>query len=215
MFIIGLTGSIGMGKTWGSKCLRHFGVPVHDADACVHQLMARNGAATQHVERIFPGVLTDHGDVDRFKLAQKVFGDDQALDRLEHTLHPLVQNAQRHFLQCCQRRGVCLAALDIPLLYETGGHHRVDAVMVMSAANLIQRQRVMRRAGMSAQKFKAILARQIDNTIKCRLADFVVTTGATHGQSLRAIAKIVKVIKSQKGQVWTPRWGYSSFQADQ
>lgn len=208
MFVLGLTGSIGMGKTWGAQCMRLFGVPVHDADACVHRLMGPFGGASKQVEQVFPGVLTEKGAVDRQRLAQKVLGDEHALDTLENLLHPLVREDQQHFLQTCQRHRVRLAVLDIPLLYETDGHERVDAVVVMSASKQIQRQRVMHRAGMTEQKFEAILARQIDNAIKCRMADFVVTTGTTRGESLRALAKIVKVSKQQKGHVWAPHWGH-------
>ncbi|MBL4614549.1 MAG: dephospho-CoA kinase [Magnetovibrio sp.] len=208
MFVLGLTGSIGMGKTWGAHCFRLFGVPVHDADACVHRLMAVGGRASQQVERLFPKVLKSDGGVDRQKLAGYVLGDDAALIRLENLLHPLVHQDQRQFLQVCQRRRMAMVVLDIPLLYETNAHTRVDAVVVMSASRQIQRQRVLHRPGMNAHKFEAIAQRQIENTIKCRLADHIVTTGTTRGQSLRQIAKIVKVCKHQKGHVWGPHWGH-------
>lgn len=207
MFILGLTGSIGMGKTWGAKCFRFHGAPVHDADGCVHQLMGPGGSATALIEASFPGVIDSDGGVDRQKLADHVLGNDLALTALEALLHPLVRQDQRRFLQSCQRRGVRLAVLDIPLLYETDGRPRVDAVVVMSAPERIQRQRVMRRAGMTEKKFQAILKRQAPNEIKCRLAEFVVTTGATRGQSLRQIAKVVKVCRPLKGQAWAPHWG--------
>lgn len=207
MFILGLTGSIGMGKTWGAKCFRHFGIAVHDADLCVHGLMAPGGAATAPVATAFPGVLDKDGGVDRLKLGQRVLGDDRALDTLEALLHPLVHHDQRRFLRACQGRGERLVVLDIPLLYETHARQRVDAVVVMSAPQSVQRQRVMRRAGMTEQKFNAIRDRQIPDDIKCRLAEFVVTTGATRGQSLRQIAKIVKVCKPLTGQAWAPHWG--------
>jgi len=196
-----------MGKTWGAKCFRLYGAPVHDADACVHRLMRPGGFATAQIEASFPGVIDNDGGVDRQKLADQVLGDGVALNALEAMLHPLVRQDQRRFLQGCQRRGARLAVLDIPLLYETDGRPRVDAVVVMSAPERIQRQRVMRRAGMTEKKFQAILERQAPNEIKCRLAEFVVTTGTTRGQSLRQIAKIVKVCRSLKGQTWTPHWG--------
>lgn len=207
MFILGLTGSIGMGKTWGATCFRLLRVPVHDADLCVHRLMSPNGAATAQVAKFFPGVLDNNGAVDRQKLAQQVLGHDRALDTLEAMLHPLVRQDQRRFLQRCQIRGERLVVLDIPLLYETHARPRVDAVVVMSAPERIQHQRVMRRRGMNEQKLRAILERQVPDDIKCRLAEFVVSTGATRGQSLRQIAKIVKMSKSLKGQAWVPHWG--------
>jgi len=196
-----------MGKTWGAKCFRLYGAPVHDADVCVHRLVGPGGFATAQIEASFPGVIDNDGGVDRQKLADQVWGDDLALNRLEALLHPLVRQDQRRFLQCCQRRGARLAVLDIPLLYETDARPRVDAVVVMSAPERVQRQRVMRRAGMTDNKLRAILERQAPNEIKCRLAEFVVTTGATRGQSLRQIAKIVKVCRSLKGQAWAPDWG--------
>jgi len=207
MFILGLTGSIGMGKTWGAKCFRYFGVPVHDADVCVHRLMGPGGAATDQVEASFPGVIDKGGGVDRQKLADQVLGDDRGLNRLEAILHPLVRQDQRRFLQNRQRRGARLVVLDIPLLYEINSRPRVDAVVVMSAPERVQRQRVMRRVGMTEKKLQTILDRQVPDEIKCRLAEFVVTTGAARGQSLRQIAKVVKVCRSQKGHAWTPGWG--------
>lgn len=206
MFILGLTGSIGMGKTWGATCFRLLRVPVHDADLCVHRLMGPNGVATAQVAEISPGVLDNNGAVDRQKLAQRVLGNDRALDTLEAILHPLVRQDQRRFLQRCQIRGERLVVLDIPLLYETNARSRVDAVVVMTAPVHVQHQRVMRRQGMNEQKLRAILERQVPDDLKCRLAEFVVTTGTARGQSLRQIAKIVKVCKSLKGQVWLPHW---------
>jgi len=207
MFILGLTGSIGMGKTWGATCFGLLRVPVHDADLCVHRLMSPNGAATAQIAQNFPGVLDDGGGVNRQKLAQRVLGNNHALDTLEAMLHPLVRQDQRRFLQRCQNRSEPLVVLDIPLLYETHARPCVDAVVVMSAPARVQHQRVMRRTGMNEQKLRAILERQVPDDIKCRLAEFVVSTGATRGQSLRQIAKIVKVCKSLKGQAWVPHWG--------
>ena len=141
MYILGLTGSIGMGKTWGTKCFRHLGVAVHDADACVHRLLAPGGAATAEVANVFPGVLSTQNGVDRQKLGAYVFSDDSALDTLQAVLYPLVHKNQRLFLANCQRRRVELAVLDIPLLYETNARAGVDAVVVMSAPACVQRQR--------------------------------------------------------------------------
>ncbi len=206
MFVIGLTGSIGMGKSWGARCFRLLGVPVHDADGCVHRLMSPGGAAVKPVSKIFPGVLDQRGGVDRLKLGEKVLGDDTALDTLEAILHPLVRREQRRFLGRCRRWSESLAVLDIPLLYETGSDVRVDAVVVVSAPERLQRHRVLRRTGMTTDKFDAILARQLDDRIKRQIADFVVSTGGTRGQSLRRIANIVKVTKGLEGRVWGPNW---------
>jgi len=206
MFVLGLTGSIAMGKTWGAKCFRRLRVPVHDADLCVHRLIGPGGAATARVAKTFPGVLGDGGGVDRQKLAGQVLGDDAALDTLEAMLHPLVRQDQRRFLQQCQFRRERLVVLDIPLLYETNARTRVDAVVVMSAPARIQHQRVMRRPGMNEQKLQAIFDRQMPNAAKCQMAEFVVATGATRGQSFRQIAKVVKVCRSIKGHVWNPLW---------
>ncbi|OEJ64419.1 dephospho-CoA kinase [Magnetovibrio blakemorei] len=206
MYILGLTGSIGMGKTWGTKCFRRLGVAVHDADACVHRLMAPNGKATAQVAKAFPGVMNDQGAIDRQKLGAWVLNDTPALDKLQAMLHPLVRQNQRKFLAQCQRRGAPLVVLDIPLLFETHARSRVDSVVVMSAPASVQRQRVLRRPGMSPAKFEAILARQVPDEVKRQLAEHLVFTGATRGQSLRQIAKIVKVTKTKKGHAWSPHW---------
>lgn len=206
MYILGLTGSIGMGKTWGAKCFRRLGVAVHDADACVHRLMTPNGKATAQVAQVFSGVLNAQGGIDRQKLGALVLNDMAMLDTLQAILHPLVRQDQRRFLARCQRRSVSLVVLDIPLLYETNARVRVDSVVVMSAPFAIQRQRVLRRSGMTPDKFEAILARQMPDDIKRRLAEYLVLTGSTRGQSLRQIAKIVKVAKTKTGQAWSPHW---------
>lgn len=207
MFVLGLTGSIAMGKSWGARCFRHFGVPVHDADACVHALLAPGGAAVRAVSAVFAGVQTGDGGVDRLKLAAHVFGDDAALDRLEAILHPMVRRRQRAFLAVHARRATPLVVLDVPLLYETNGVSRVDAVVTMTAPAFLQRCRVLRRRGMTQAKFMAILERQMPDSIKRRVADFVVSTAGTRGASLRQIEAIVKVTRDRKGQVWSPLWG--------
>jgi len=196
-----------MGKTWGARCFRRLGVPVHDADACVHRLMGSQGAATQKIGMIFSGVIGADGSVDRQKLANCVLGDDVALERLEAIVHPLVHQQQRQYLQRCRRRSVPLVVLDIPLLYETESRARVDAVVVMSAPQMLQRQRVLRRAGMTTKKLNAIQNRQMPDSIKRKLAEFVVSTAGTRGQSLRQIAKVVKICRTLKGEVWGPHWG--------
>jgi len=196
-----------MGKTWAAKCFRQLGIPVHDADACVHRLMGPHGGATKKIAAIFSGVVGPDGAVDRQKLAGRVLGDAAALAQLEAVVHPLVHQQQRRYLQRCRRRSVPLVVLDIPLLYETEARARIDAVVVVSAPKILQRQRVMRRFGMTAKKFEAIQSRQLPDNIKCRLAEFIVSTAGTHGQSLRQIKKVVKICRTRKGDVWGPHWG--------
>jgi dephospho-CoA kinase len=173
MFILGLTGSLGMGKSTTARFFAEEGVPVHDADAEVHRLY--EGAAVPAIEAAFPGT-TGGGKVDRNKLAARVLGDEAALKRLEAIVHPLVQEAERRLLAQAQARGEKVAVLDIPLLFETGGDRRVDAVVVVSAPPEVQHARVLERSGMTMQKLQALLAKQMPDAEKRRRADFVVDT---------------------------------------
>ena len=173
MFVIGLTGSIAMGKTTTARLFAEEGVPVHDADAVVHRLY--EGEAVAAIEAAFPGT-TGAGKVDRNKLAARVLGDAAALQRLETIVHPLVHDAERRLLAEAQARGEKVAVLDIPLLFETGGDRRVDAVVVVSAPPEVQRARVLARPGMTIEKLEAILAKQMPDAEKRRRADFVVDT---------------------------------------
>jgi dephospho-CoA kinase len=173
MFILGLTGSLGMGKSTTARFFAEEGVPVHDADAVVHRLY--DGEAAAAIETAFPGT-TAGGKVDRDKLAARVLGDSAALKRLEAIVHPLVQEAERRLLAEAESRGEKVAVLDIPLLFETGGEERVDAVVVVSAPPDVQRSRALERPGMTVDKLDAILAKQIPDDEKRRRADFVVDT---------------------------------------
>ncbi len=173
MFILGLTGSLGMGKSTTARFFAEEGVPVHDADAVVHRLY--DGEAAAAIEAAFPGT-TASGKVDRDKLAARVLGDSAALKRLEAIVHPLVQEAERRLLAEAEARGEKVAVLDIPLLFETGGEKRVDAVVVVSAPPDVQRSRVLERPGMTVDKLDAILAKQMPDDEKRRRADFVVDT---------------------------------------
>jgi dephospho-CoA kinase len=173
MFILGLTGSLGMGKSTTARFFAEEGVPVHDADAVVHRLY--DGEAAAAIEAAFPGT-TVGGRVDRDKLAARVLGDAAALKRLEAIVHPLVQEAERRLLAEAQARGETVAVLDIPLLFETGGQDRVDAVVVVSAPPEVQRSRALERPGMTVDKLDAILAKQMPDHEKQRRADFVVDT---------------------------------------
>jgi len=173
MLILGLTGSLGMGKSTTARFFAEEGVPVHDADAVVHRLY--DGEAAAAIEAAFPDT-TAGGKVDRDKLAARVLGDSAALKRLEAIVHPLVQEAERRLLAEAESRGEKVAVLDIPLLFETGGEERVDAVVVVSAPPDVQRSRVLERPGMTVDKLDAILAKQIPDDEKRRRADFVVDT---------------------------------------
>ncbi len=194
MIVLGLTGSIGMGKTTAAKMLRRMGLPLHDADRAVHRLLAKGGAAVAAVEAAFPGVVAD-GAVDRERLAGQVFEDRAALKRLEGILHPAVRRATRAFLGHQVRSGRSLVVLDIPLLFETGGEVNCDAVAVVTAPHFVQRGRVMGRRGMTAARFQAILAKQMPDREKRRRADFVVHTGLSKADTLRQLRAIVTLLR--------------------
>jgi dephospho-CoA kinase len=176
MIILGLTGSIGMGKSTTAKLFAEEGVPVHDADAAVHALY--EGEAAPLIEAAFPGT-TREGKVDRTLLARAVVGNPDAMKRLETIVHPMVAASRDRFLKKARDEGAPVVLLDIPLLFETGGEKLVDAIVVVSAALEIQRQRVMERPGMTAEKFDALLARQLPDAEKRRRADYIVDSG--HG----------------------------------
>jgi dephospho-CoA kinase len=199
MLVVGLTGSIGMGKSTAAAMLRRLGLPVHDADAVVHRLMARGGAAVASVTAAFPSVTRD-GAVDRGLLGARVLGDAAALRRLEAILHPLARAEAGAFLAQQARLRRPLAVLDIPLLYETGGERLCEVVIVVSAPAFIQRARVLRRPGMTEAKLQALLARQLTDAEKRRRADFVVQTGLNKGHALRQLAAIVKLLRSGRGR---------------
>ena len=198
MFVIGLTGSVGMGKSTAARFFAEQGVPVHDADAVVHQLYA--GEAVPAIEAAFPGTTQD-GKVDRNRLATLVLDDPATLKKLEAIVHPLVHAAERRLLAEAAARGVKVAVLDIPLLFETGADKRVDAVVVVSAPAEVQQSRVLARAGMTIEKLDAILGRQMPDAEKRRQADFVVDTSgsfdATRAQ-IRAILDAVTTMPKRR-----------------
>jgi len=194
MFILGLTGSIGMGKSTTAKFFAEEGVPVHDADAAVHRLYENEAVAA--IEAAFPGT-TASGKVDRTRLAARVLGDDAARKRLEGIVHPLVRESEVKFLADARARKAPIVVLDIPLLYETGGHSRVDAVVVVTAPPEVQRERVMARPGMTEERFAQLLAAQVPDAEKRRRADFVVDTSrgfdAAREQVRDILAKVAKM----------------------
>ena len=173
MIILGLTGSIGMGKSTTAKMFADEGVPVHDADATVHLLY--EGEAAREIEAVFPGSTRD-GKVDRTLLAQQVVGKPDAMKALEAIVHPLVRKERERFLAEAERTGAKIAVLDVPLLFETGGHADVDAVVVVSAPAHVQRARVLER-GVPAEKLDALLARQMPDVEKRAKAHFIVDSG--------------------------------------
>jgi len=194
MFILGLTGSIGMGKTTTARLFADEGVPVHDSDAAVHRLYEHE--AVTAIEQAFPGA-TVNGKVDRQKLGAMVVNDMAALKRLEAIVHPLVRQSEARFLEEARARGEKIVVLDIPLLYETGGEKRVDAVVVVTAPAEIQRQRVLERPGMTPDKLDALLAKQMPDSEKRARADFIVDSGggleAAREQVRTILRKIAKL----------------------
>ncbi|MGH6987850.1 MAG: dephospho-CoA kinase [Caulobacteraceae bacterium] len=176
MITIGLTGSVGMGKSTTAGFFADEGAPVYDADAEVHRLYAKGGAAVGRVEAAFPGVARD-GAIDRKSLAERVLGDPKALARLNAIVWPLMADARQAFFEVARAAGAEVVVLDIPLLLETGGSERVDVVVVASAPSEIQRQRVLSRRDMTPAKFEAILAAQMPDAEKRARADFVIDTG--------------------------------------
>jgi len=201
MWILGLTGSIGMGKSATARMFRALGVPVHDADAAVHGLY--RGAAVAPVEAEFPGVTRD-GAIDRAALGARVLGDAGAMARLEAIVHPLVQAEEQAFLARARAGGARLVVLDIPLLFEGLGDRRVDATLVVSAPAFLQRQRVMARPGMSAERFAGILRQQVPDALKRRKASVVIPTGLGLAPTRQALARAVTRLKQQEGRHWPP-----------
>src|SRR5205823_5295705 len=198
MFVLGLTGSVGMGKSTTAGFFVEAGVPVHDADAAVHRLYT--GEAAPLIEAAFPGT-TSGGTVDRTLLAKRVLSDSVALTRLEAIVHPLVQASERRFLAEAEARGDKVAVLDIPLLFETGGEARVDAVVVVSAPAEVQRSRALERPGMTLDKLDAILAKQMPDSEKRQRADFVVDTSRgfeTARAQVRAILDAVATMPKRR-----------------
>ena len=192
MIVLGITGSIGMGKSAVAAMLRELGVPVHDSDATVHRLLAAGGAAVAAVLQEFPNVAAADGGVDRTLLGRAVFGNAQLKKKLEDILHPLVRADSDQFIAAEKAKGTAIVALDIPLLFETGGETRVDKTICVTAPADVQRARVLARSGMTVEKFEKILASQMPDAEKRKRADYIVDTG-TELESTRAqIKKILK-----------------------
>lgn len=196
MLLLGLTGSIGMGKSTVSRALTDMGIPVMDSDAVVHEMYAPSGAAVEPIDELFPGAKGADGGIDRKKLGALVLGDDDAMVKLEALVHPLVDAERARFLRAAEEEGQKLVAFDIPLLYEKGYEGSVDVVIVVSADAEAQRARVLARPGMTPEKFESILARQVPDEEKRRRADVVIDTGCALEETKAAVRKAVDALTS-------------------
>ncbi|MGO4287763.1 dephospho-CoA kinase [Bosea sp. TAB14] len=196
-FVLGLTGSIGMGKSTTAGLFVKQGVPLHDADAAVHRL--HRGRAVAPIAAAFPGTVVD-GVVDRARLGAAVLGKPEALKRLEAIIHPLVREEEEAFLARCRAEGAGLAVIDVPLLLETGGEGRCDAVLVVTAPAEVQRERVLSRSGMTAEKFAAILSRQMPDAEKRRHAHFLVDTSRGLMAAERQVRSILTALAARPGR---------------
>jgi len=197
MIVLGLTGSIGMGKSTTAAMFEAEGVPVYDSDAAVHALYAEGGAAVGPVEAAFPGVVVD-GAIDRAKLSARVVGDPEALAKLETIVHPLVGAHRIGFFEKARAEGHEIVVLDVPLLFETGGQKSVDKVVVVSAPPEVQRARVLARPEMTPEKFEAILARQLPDAEKRARADFVIDTGQGVEPARQQVRDLLTLLRTSR-----------------
>ena len=197
-FLIGLTGSVGMGKSETAKMFARLGLPVYDADAAVRDLYAEGGAAVGAIGSAFPSAVKN-GVVDRQALSEIIAGEKAAFQRLEEIVHPLARDFRRVFLEKASADGAPMAVLDIPLLFETGSEKEVDVVVVVSAPQDVQRARVFERPGMTEEKFAAILARQIPDSEKRAKADFVIDTSKGLGHAVAQVEAIVRALRERLG----------------
>jgi dephospho-CoA kinase len=207
MIVLGLTGSLGMGKSATAQFFVEAGIPVHDADAAVHRLYA--GKAAPAIEAAFPGTTGAAGGagVNRQKLGEYVLGDPAAMARLEAIVHPLVRREELRFLDAAANAGAGVAVLEIPLLFETGADRRVDAVVVVTAPPHVQRARAFERPGMTEEKFRAVLARQMPDAEKRRRADFIVDTSQGFDSAraqVHAILRAVPMLPTRRSGMDSP-----------
>lgn len=196
MIILGLTGSIGMGKSTTAQMFMDEGIPVYDADAAVHKLYSAGGAAVEKIETVFPGVLDSDGNIDRQKLGKVVLGDRDAMKRLEAIVHPLVQAEREKFLNTHLSAKAILVVLDIPLLFETGSENLADKILVVTAPEDVQKQRVMSRTGMTIEKFESILNKQLPDAEKRKKADFIIDTNQGMDQARQDVRDIIQTLKT-------------------
>ncbi|MEL7525896.1 MAG: dephospho-CoA kinase [Pseudomonadota bacterium] len=193
MIRIGLTGSIGMGKSTTARMFADEGIPVHDADACVHALY--EGRAVPLIGDAFPGTIID-GKVDRGRLSKKVLGNPEAMKQLEEIIHPLVREEEQTFLDLARLDGQSIVLMDIPLLFETGAEDRVDTIVVVTADPDIQRERVLSRDGMTEDRFQSILEKQMPDAEKRKRADFLIDTGSGIEAAQQRVGEILKVLRT-------------------
>ena len=198
MKVLGLTGSIGMGKSTAAGLLRRLGVPLHDGDASVHRLLAPGGGAVAAVAAAFPGAARDDGGIDRARLGALVFADPERLRRLEAILHPLVRAERQRFLRRMRAARKPLAVLDVPLLFETGADSLCDAVIVMTAPHFLQRQRVLQGRKIPPERLAEIERRQMPDAEKRRRADFVVPSGNGRRPVLAALRRILRKTRGRR-----------------
>jgi dephospho-CoA kinase len=197
VIVLGLTGSIGMGKSTAAAMLQRSGVPRFDADRVVHRLLEPGGRAVRPVSDAFPGVRRESGEIDRTLLGRLVFTDPEGLARLERIIHPMVALEENHFLNLARGRREPVVVLDVPLLFESDTDKRCDYVIVVSAPGFIQRQRVLRRPGMTEIRLAAILQKQMSDREKRRRADFVVPTGLGRNVTLRRLQAVVRLVSGR------------------
>jgi dephospho-CoA kinase len=194
VIVLGLTGSIGMGKSTAAAMLQRSGVPRFDADRVVHRLLEPGGRAVRQVSDAFPGVRRGSGEIDRTLLGRLVFTDPAGLARLERIIHPMVALEEKRFLNLARGRREPVVVLDVPLLFESDTDKRCDYVIVVSAPGFVQRQRVLRRPGMTEIRLAAILQKQMPDREKRRRADFVVPTGLGRNLTLRRLQAVVRLV---------------------
>jgi len=204
MIVIGVTGSIGMGKSTAAGMLRSLDVPVHDSDAAVNKLIGSGGRAVARIEEAFPGVVKD-GAVDRKALGARVLGKPEELRRLEKSLHPMVAEEKGRFLRLWASRRCPMVAVDVPLLFEVKGDRACDATILVSAPAFIQALRVLRRPGMTRERLAQIRAQQMPEAEKRRRADFIVPTGLGYRLTFRHLGAIVDYLSQFRGAHWPPR----------
>lgn len=198
MIVLGLTGSIGMGKSTAANMLRQLGVPVHESDAEVHALLAAGGRGVDPTRAAFPKAYDKKKNaIDRRALGEIVFADDRARLKLESILHPLVREGQEAFTRQARSNGADIAVLDIPLLFETGAETRVDFVIVVTAPFFVQKERVLARPGMDEARFHAILSKQMPDSEKQARADFVVHTGLGLARTMEELKKVLHEVRSK------------------
>ncbi len=206
MHVLGLTGSIAMGKSYTAKAFQSLGVPVFDSDAEVHKIYGWNRNAVDQIGHVFPEVVDDRGQIDRSKLGRIVFPDSSKRALLEDIIHPLVLSAQQRFLEGACRMGFSVAMLDIPLIFETGGNRRMDATVVVATNAVIQRDRAMMRPRMSVAKLNQIRRGQMPTAEKQRRSTYFISSGSDRGLVIEQVLQILEDLQRRPYVAWPSRW---------